>query len=151
MIKGIILGSTIISILSMSSALLGQGKSKYPFPILSGQTIQVPCKFDTLWVFKHSQYKRAIKSAKNYEIDSLKINLLEQRFDLQRQVLSEKDSVISAYKNGYQRYLKLWEETSFQLEEAEVKASQRLGYLQAGVIIGAIVTAAIGASIVKWD
>ena len=151
MIRGIIRGQIVIWMLLMASSLSAQNKTQYPFPILGGSTVRVPSNHDTLWVLKHNQYKRALKIAKVHELDSLKIDLLELRFDLNKQIVTEKDSLIAAYNRGYERYLKLWEETSVKLEEAEVKAAKRSDFFQYGFIAGTIVTAVVGASLVKWN
>ena len=103
-------------------------------------------EIQVVWVLKHSQYKRALKIAKVHELDSLKIDLLKLRFDLNKQIVTEKDSLIAAYSRGYERYLKLWEETSIKLEEAEVKAVKRF---RNGLIAGTIVTAVVGALFAK--
>ncbi len=151
MIRGIIRGQIVIWMLVMASSLSAQNKTQYPFPILGGSTVRVPSNHDTLWVLKHSQYKRVLKIAKVHGIDSLKIDLLKLRFDLNKQIVTEKDSLIAAYSRGYERYLKLWEETSVKLEEAEVKAAKRSDFFQYGFIAGTIVTAVVGASLVKWN
>ena len=135
-----------IWILMMVLPLAAQNiPSGYPKYILGGTTIQVPTTLDTLWILKNSQYKKAVKIAKRQQIDSQKVTILEEKEALYKKIGVEKDSLISTYRKGYLHYRDLWTDTSFKLEEAEVKASKRWRYLEGGFVAGILVTVAVTA------
>lgn len=126
-------------------------KSQYPKYILGGMTVRVPETLDTLWVLKHSQYKKAIEIARLHELDTATIELLKRKFGLQQEVSAQKDSLIVLYKEGYFHYRDLWQETDEKLEEAEVKASKRWTFFQWGFVTGAIATAVTAALVAGVD
>ena len=129
----------VVLLLLIGSTLPAYGqRTGYPFPVLGGTTIRVPSGQDTLWVLKNEQYKRALKIAKRQQIDSLKIDVLEGKIDLYQQIGTEKYSLVLAYKEGYIHYRDLWEKTSFELEEAEVKASKRWRFFEGGFVAGVV-------------
>lgn len=143
--------SVLILVLILTTCLFGQEENKetqYPFPLIptpDGIQINFPSDFtDTLWVLKHSQYKRMLKIAKKFEIDSTRIEILEKKDNIYQLISSEKDSLIIVYQTGYEHYRDLWKETSFQLEEAEVKAAQRFKFAQYGFVAGSLLTALVG-------
>ena len=92
------------------------------------------------WILGHKEYKNFIKISRYYEIDSERIDLLNQKIVLLDSITTEKDSVIALYREGYVHYRDLWTDTSFKLEEAEVKASKRWQFFQVGFLVGAVAT-----------
>ena len=88
---------------------------------------------------KDSQYKMALKIAKRQEIDSINISFLNKKIELYDMIKAEKDTIVYFFKDGYVHYRDLWDDTSKQLEDAEIKASQRWLYFETGLVLGALV------------
>ncbi len=115
-------------------------QTDFPISVLPRQSFDVPANFDTLWVLKNSQYKKAIKIALKLEIDSTLVVLLEQKHIKLWEIISAKDSIIVLTKEGYIHYRDLWEETDRALEEAEIKAASRWRFVTIGFYVGTILT-----------
>ena len=129
------------------SPAYGQGM-KFPQPLHPGETITIPAGFDTLyWLLKNSQYNMAIQTAQKLEIaDSTIVKFKANELNYKK-VIAEKDSIVQAYKEGYDHYKVLWEETDVKLEKAEIKNLGLWRMAFTGFYIGTILTILAGAAI----
>ncbi len=131
---------------AMAGALNAQEREiPFPVPVLPGERFTVPANLDTLWLLKHTQYKRALKLAKKSEIDSTMVALLEQKQALLSEIITQKDSLIALHREGYVHYRELWDKTDRELEAVEIQN----GKLKRSRILFALVGAVLGAAAVK--
>ena len=137
MIKKLILIFVLLIFCQLSAQ---EEKSGYPFSVLGGETIKTPASQDTLWILKHSQYKKYVKESMKYELKNKEISLLKKKIGLKELLSAEKDSLIIIYKDGYGHYRGLWTETDKKLETARIQASKRWLYLQYGILGGVLFT-----------
>ncbi len=121
------------------SQILKHAEEPYIIPIIGPKEINISEGY-TFWILGHKEYKSFIKIARYHEIDTERINLLSQKIALLDSITTEKDSVIALYQEGYIHYRDLWTDTSFKLEEAEVKASKRWRFFQVGFLVGTAAT-----------
>ena len=131
----------LIFIFLSFSFSLSQEKTKYPYPIVGdGQTeVVFPASQDTFWVFKHSQYLKALGKVDSLRIVQEQLSLLNKKFELQNEIVKLQLSITDTVKFGYNHYKNLWIETDRKLEKAEIKASQRWTYFNGGMVAGIIV------------
>lgn len=130
-----------IFILLSCSFCFSQGVTKYPFPIVGdGQTeVVFPASQDTFWVFKHSQYLRALAIRDSLHTTRDLLSLYKQKFAMQKEILDLQMSITDTVKFGYEHYKNLWSETDKKLESARIKAAQRWTYFNGGLVSGIIV------------
>jgi hypothetical protein len=138
----------LLTLISIAFSSVHSQGIEFPQPLYPGEKITIPAGYDTLyWLLKNSQYNKAIQTAKKLEIADATIDKFEANELNYKNLIAEKDSMIQAYKKGYDHYKVLWEETDVKLEKAEIKNLGQWRMAFTGFYLGTILTILAGAAI----
>ena len=137
----------LFAFLILPVILQGQDRD-FPVKLKPGEQFVGRSVEDTLfYVMKDRQLRVALAKDDSLQLWKQKLELLDLKSTKLQQVVAMKDSTITDYRTGYDRYRIKWEGVHEELEEAEVQIlklrrwtlfSGVLG-VGAGVLLGALV------------
>ncbi len=96
---------------------------------------------DTLWILKHSQYKVAIRKAKELELSEQQITEYKSLTEKLKTQSAEKDSLIEIYKKDRDFYQGNWDTCKKDVLKINKKGKRQRLYTKIAIIGGVVGTA----------
>lgn len=107
---------------------------------------------DTLWVMNNSRMVQVIETGKLYKLEKEKSELLMQKCDTLRQIVTEKDSLVDIYKvdrKYYEEQLKDCRNDAITVGKEAKKFQRRARWATVGIGVAAGVGFVLGAVLFK--
>ena len=117
-----------------------------------GEQLLLQPENDTVWVMDNYRMVNVIQTGRLYKLEKEKTELLEQKCDTLRQIIEEKDNLISTYKDDrgyYEKELKECRNDAIYVAEQAKKYQRRARWATIGCGVAAGVGFIVGALLFK--